>query len=108
MEEKVLVNRYQCPECFTWLELEGLMDESEWETMTVRQRANLCIQAGISGRHGSKSYEQLSKLQDDELLLICDYRCPSCHTVWRAKDLLNCTQTPNLVEIYLEQHKHDE
>jgi len=107
MSEQVIVSRYQCPECFAWLELDGLMDESEWESMTVQQRVNLCLQAGIGGKHGSKSYNQLAKLLDDELVLICDYYCPKCKTHWPAKELLPCTQTPHQLE-YKRTHKEEE
>lgn len=107
-EEMKLLSRGQCPECFCNLELVGLMDESVWDSMTVPERSSLFQMANLEGKHGGKSYDGLSKLRDEELLAICDYRCPMCGTDWPVWELLSATCTPHQLEIYIRQHRHKE
>lgn len=103
-----LLSRDQCPVCFGDLELTGLMDESAWDSMSIPERVVLCTQAGISGKHGSKSYDDLGKLTYEELSAICDYTCLSCGTSWPAVDLLPAIQTPNQLEIYMREHRRND
>ncbi len=107
-EEVILLDRSRCPMCHEELELVGLMDESVWDGMRVDERVAICIQAGIDGKHGSKSYSQLQKLPDEEVMAICDYRCPSCGTDWPIRDLLEVTTTPLQVEVYMRQHQGED
>lgn len=99
-EDLVLYDRSQCPLCHADLEMTGLMDEETWDSMTVSSRVALMKLAGLEGKHGGKSYEQLDKLTNDELLAICNYKCNSCGTDWPAQDLLGATSTPNQLDMF--------
>ena len=107
MSEQILLDRGQCPECFGNLELVGLMDEAVWDSMTVQERVNLFTMAGLAGKHGSKSYDDLGRLGDEQLLAVCDYQCPMCGTDWPVGELLRATCTPHQLEIYIRQHRYE-
>ncbi len=104
MSYEKLLHRSQCPCCFADMEQADLIDETTWESLTVQGRANLCELAGITGRHGAKSYNDLCKLSDGELLCLCDYKCNGCDTYWPVADLLAATTTPQQTAIYRREH----
>lgn len=99
-EERVLVSRTQCPECFAELELVCFISREQWDTMTVQHRTGIVAMAGLDRKYARLSYDKLLRIPEEEQEALCDYHCGECGTDWPLEQRLSSTNTPIQLEIY--------